>query len=115
MTDAVRIADILERLERNEEIVRAGRESFLRSWLLQEAAIRNLEVIGEAAKRVSSPTQKRFPRVPWSGLARFRDFAIHQYERIEPARVWDIIADELPPLRRALRANPPERRRNQGR
>lgn len=103
MTDEARIADILERLERNEEIVEGGRSEFLASWVLQEAAIRNLEVIGEAAKQITPRTRERYPGVPWKGLAAFRDFAIHQYPKLEPERVWTIVSVELPPLRRLLR------------
>ena len=103
MTDEARIADILERLERNEEIVERGKSEFLASWVLQEASIRNLEVIGEAAKQVTPRTRERFPGVPWKGLAAFRDFAIHQYPKLEPDRVWTIVSVELPPLRHLLR------------
>ncbi len=103
MSDEARLADILERLERNEEVVRHGKSEFLASWVLQEATIRNLEVIGEAAKQISSRTRGRYPDVPWKGLAAFRDFAIHQYPKLEPERVWTIASEELPPLRKRLR------------
>jgi hypothetical protein len=56
------LADIVQALERVEEIGRRGREAFLADWLLQDAAIRNFEIVGEAAKRVSPALQARTRR-----------------------------------------------------
>ena len=59
----------MERLERIESFIQAGREEFLRSRLIQDVVIRNLEVIGEAAKRVSKRSRERYPAVPWKRIA----------------------------------------------
>jgi uncharacterized protein with HEPN domain len=62
-----------------------------------------LEIIGEAASRVSSETQERYPGVPWSAMVAMRNRLIHAYFHIDLDRVWDTIADDLPMLMHELR------------
>ncbi|GAB4499824.1 MAG: DUF86 domain-containing protein [Anaerolineales bacterium] len=64
----------------------------------QDAVIRNLEIIGEAAKGVSEQLQKRHPEVPWRRMAATRDRLIHGYFGVNLEIVWDIIVQELPRL-----------------
>jgi len=82
------LADILQALERVEEIGKRGRQAFLADWLLQDAAIRNFEIVGEAVKRVSEELKAAHPEIPWADLAGFRDVLIHQYFRVDLAIVW---------------------------
>jgi uncharacterized protein with HEPN domain len=93
------LADIVQALERVEEIGRRGREAFLGDWLLQDAAIRNFEIVGEAAKRVSPVLQAGHPEIPWSDLAGFRDVLIHQYFRVDLVIVWALVEQRVPALR----------------
>ncbi len=102
MSDAIRLADILERLDRIERATRGGKEEFLASEVIQDAVIRNLEVIGEAAKSITAATRRQSSDVPWKDMARFRDMAIHQYGRILGEEVWAIVAKDLPAIRRVL-------------
>jgi uncharacterized protein with HEPN domain len=102
VTDESRIADVLERVDRILRATVGGREAFRESDLIQDAVIRNLEVIGEAAKNVGPATRRRFPNVPWREMARFRDLAIHHYGRILSDEVWEIVAKDLIEIRRAL-------------
>jgi uncharacterized protein with HEPN domain len=96
------MAQILERIDRILTFTEDGREAFFESQLLQDAAIRNLEVIGEAAKRVPDDYRNSYPTIPWRGLASLRDVLIHQYEGVSLDEVWRIVRDELPPLRQAI-------------
>lgn len=64
----------------------------------QDAVIRNLEIIGEAAKGVSEQLQKRHPEVPWRRMAATRDRLVHGYFGVNLEIVWDIIVQELPRL-----------------
>lgn len=96
------MAQILERIDRILTFTEDGREAFFESQLLQDAAIRNLEVIGEAAKRVPDDYRNSYPTIPWQGLASLRDVLIHQYEGVSLDEVWRIVRDELPPLRQAI-------------
>jgi uncharacterized protein with HEPN domain len=102
MTDVERIADILQRIYRIERATAGGRAAYFESEVVQDAVIRNLEVIGEAAKNVGSATRKRFPRVDWKGMGRFRDLAIHHDGHVLAEEVWRVVEDDLPRLKREL-------------
>jgi len=110
VTDDARLADIVERIERILRATRGGAEEFQASEMIQDAVIRNLEVIGEAAKAITPRTRGRLPEVPWRDMARFRDLAIHQNGRILADEVWAIVIRDLPRIRRAISRTPPARR-----
>jgi uncharacterized protein with HEPN domain len=63
-----------------------------------DAVMRNLEIIGEAAKRVDEHVKARHPEVEWRNLAGFRDVAIHAYPTIDEEIVWDIVSKKVPQL-----------------
>jgi uncharacterized protein with HEPN domain len=102
VTDAARIADILERIDRIERATEGGETAFRESEIIQDAVIRNLEVVGEATKHISATTRQRYPKIPWREMARFRDLAIHPYGRVLVDEVWEIVVRDLRPIRRAL-------------
>jgi len=74
----------------------------MNSRLIQDAVIRNFEVIGEAIKRLKPETIQRYPQIPWSEIAGFRDFLIHHYEQVEPNKVWQYVEEDVPPLKLAI-------------
>lgn len=102
MTDDSRLADILERIDRIMRATSGGRAALLESEVIQDAVIRNLEVIGEAAKTVGPTTRKSLAQVPWRAMARFRDLAIHHYGQVLAEEVWEIVLKDLPRIRRAI-------------
>lgn len=69
----VYLAQILECAERVIKYVAGGKEAFLTEQLIQDAVIRNFEIIGEAAKRVPEEYRQLHPEIPWRGLAAFRN------------------------------------------
>jgi len=90
---------IRECIERIESFTREGRETFMNSRLIQDAVIRNFEIIGEAIKRLSGEIRQSHPEIPWRRIAGFRDFLIHDYISVEPNEVWNIIEQDLPILK----------------
>ena len=62
--------------------------------------MRNLEIMGEAAKQVSSATREQFLDVPWRRIAGLRDVLIHDYMGVDIDEVWNVIVNHLPDLRR---------------
>ena len=100
----VYLAQILERIGRVEEFTKEGKKSFLRDILIQDAVIRNFEVIGEASKRLPAEFRNQYPDIPWRSIAAFRDVLIHVYDRVDLQEVWRIIKEELPPLKKAISA-----------
>ncbi len=73
-------------------------EEFERSELHQNAVIRSLEIIGEAARLVSRQTRNAHPEIPWSQMIGMRNRLIHEYFRVDLATVWETIQKDLPAL-----------------
>lgn len=67
--------------------------------MIQDAVIRNFEVIGEATKRLSTELRAAYPNVPWQQIAGFRDVLIHDYLKVNLNRVWGVIELNLPELK----------------
>ena len=68
-----------------------------------DAVVRNLEIIGEAAKKVPEEIRRRCPDVEWKRIAGLRDILIHEYFGIDVNIVWDIVRNRLSPLERQIR------------
>ena len=98
----VYLAHILERIDRILRYTQQGRDVFLADSLIQDAVVRNLEVIGEAAKRIPDDYRQLHPTIPWRSLAALRDVLIHQYEGVSLPEVWEVVEKHLPPVREVL-------------
>ena len=75
-----------------------SRESFLRDTKLQDSVIRRIEIIGEAARRISPETREALPGIPWSEMVGMRNLMIHDYDDVDLEIVWDTILQDLPRL-----------------
>jgi uncharacterized protein with HEPN domain len=62
------------------------------------ALVKLIEIIGEAASRLSEPTRQRYADVPLPSIIAMRNRLVHGYFEIDLDRVWDTVADDLPPL-----------------
>jgi len=100
----VYLAHILERIDRILRYTADGRDAFLANSLIQDGVIRNLEVIGEAAKRIPQEFRQANPSIPWRSLTALRDVLIHQYEGVSLPEVWSVVGDHLPTLRSSIAA-----------
>ena len=72
---------------------------FEANTLVQDAVIRNLEIMGEAARQIPTDLAKRYPDVPWKRIIGFRNIAIHAYFDVDLGIVWRISTEDLPRLR----------------
>lgn len=102
-SDRERLHDMLEAAARLADAVELGRDRFDRDLLVQDAMLRRIEVLGEAAGRVSAELRERHPEVPWQQIVAMRNRAIHGYFDIDLERVWTVATVELPPLIAQLR------------
>jgi uncharacterized protein with HEPN domain len=94
------INDILEAINRIESYTSdLTIEKFSKSQLYQDAALRNLGIIGEAVKRLPDTLIKKYPEVEWKKIAGLRDILIHSYFGIDIEIVWDVIQNKLPDLK----------------
>ncbi len=94
--------DIVQAIDRILEYTAEGRDAFFADSRTQDAVIRNLEVIGEAIRGVSSATRAQHPAVPWKQIAGTRDRVIHGYFTVDLEIVWEIVEKELAELRRLV-------------
>jgi uncharacterized protein with HEPN domain len=83
---------------------RKRRAGFLRDPLLQDAVIRNIEIVGEAAGRVSPEFAARHPAIPWREIVGMRHRLIHGYLKVNLDTVWEAVERDLPALERDLAA-----------
>jgi uncharacterized protein with HEPN domain len=92
--------DILEAIRKIERYM-AGLsfESFVQNDLVVDAVVRNLEIIGEAAKNVSPEMRARYSDIEWKKIAGFRDIVIHAYFDVDLTIVWTITTERLPDLK----------------
>lgn len=78
------------------------REDFSNDLQCQDAVIRRLEIIGEAARRISEETQNAFPDLPWNEIIGMRNVMIHEYDDVDLAIVWETVKNDLPPFIESL-------------
>lgn len=69
---------------------------------LRDVLARRLEVLGEAANRVSKELKNRHPEVPWLDIVGMRNRLIHAYDQVDLEHMWDTVTTDLPPLITAL-------------
>lgn len=107
MSRSVRLF-VQDMLECARKVVRythgMSREAFFADELVYDAVLRNLEILGEAAKRVPASVRSRYPQVDWRGIAGLRDILAHAYFALDEDTLWDIIANKVPPLIAELEA-----------
>jgi uncharacterized protein with HEPN domain len=98
-SDRERFIDILESIEKIERYIPRGRQGFETDELLQVWVVRHLQIIGEAASRVSAETQDRFPQIPWGKMIGMRHVLVHGYFEIDLDIVWSVLENDLVPLK----------------
>ncbi|AXF57126.1 DUF86 domain-containing protein [Salicibibacter kimchii] len=100
--DKLYLTHILECITNIESYLPKGEEDFFRSKLIQDAVIRNLEIIGEATKRVSKDVREQHSHVPWRKMAGIRDVLIHEYFGVDNEIVWNLVENEIPSLKEKI-------------
>lgn len=100
--DLTYVQQILEAIEKIDMYTKDGKMIFLANVMVQDAVIRNIEIIGEISKRVSPDFKSYHNEVPWRQMAGIRDVLIHDYDSIDVDIVWNVVADELPRIKAIL-------------
>ena len=81
-----------------------NQQQFLADELTVDAVLRNLELLGEAAKQIPDDVRLRHPTVPWRRIAGLRDILAHAYFGLEEDTIWQIITSSIPALAEQLSA-----------
>lgn len=79
-------------------------QEFEKSDIIQDAVIRNLEVVGDATKNVFNDMVLSSPAIPWKEMAGLRDKLIHDYMGIELRIIWKTIQEDIPELESLLKS-----------
>lgn len=102
--DDVYINHILEAAsEINDFINGLDRNSFINNKMARAATIRQIQIIGEAAKKISDVTKSKYPNVPWKDIAGMRDKVVHDYFGVDYEAVWQTATVDIPALVKVLK------------
>lgn len=96
------IEHMLDCIEHIEVFTQGGKTSFLESRLIQDAVVRNLQVMAESSQRLSQDAKAAQSRIDWPAISGFRNILVHDYFGIDLEAVWLVIEDELPVLKDSL-------------
>ncbi|MBI5480047.1 MAG: DUF86 domain-containing protein [Deltaproteobacteria bacterium] len=100
--DRQRLLDVLEAIERIERYTAQGREALERDELVQTWVVHHLQIIGEAAGKLTPELRAAHPEVPWAQIVGTRNVLVHHYFGIDVELVWSTVERDLPALKQAV-------------
>lgn len=97
--DHISLADMLIYAVKAVEMMgETGQDELEQNEMMQLAMRKLLEIVGEAANRVSEPSQKQHAEIPWAQIIGMRNRLVHGYDVVDLDILWEIFQEDLPPL-----------------
>lgn len=97
--DTIRLRHMLEHAREAVDMIQGKQRADLdRERMLELALTRLVEIVGEAASRITRQTCQHYPSIPWPQVVGMRNRLVHGYETVDLDVLWDTVTDDLPPL-----------------
>jgi len=101
-SDAYLLEHILISMGRIEEYPESGQKAFLESQMVQDAVLRNLQVLAESTQLLSDSVKQRYSGIPWCEISGFRNVIAHRYLSLDLNIFWNVIEKDLPDLKNSI-------------
>ncbi|MCB9771302.1 MAG: DUF86 domain-containing protein [Candidatus Omnitrophica bacterium] len=102
-SEALYIKDIADAIAHIEQYTKGiSFTKFSKTPMIIDAVVRNFEIIGEAAKNLSSKTKASVPEIPWEDITGMRNKIIHEYFGVDLEIIWKTIRESLPVFKKAI-------------
>ena len=103
-SDRERLLDISEAIENIERYETKGHETFLQDELIQTWVIHHIQIIGEAAARLTPALRERYQDIPWADIISMRNVLVHHYFGLDLEEIWDTITTDILNLKARIEA-----------
>lgn len=100
--DRGRLQDILDAIKRIERYAKRGQRVFEEDELVHTWMIHHIQIVGEAASKLTPTFRKAHPKVPWPQIIKMRHVLVHDYLGIDLAEVWAVVERDLPALKKQV-------------
>ena len=101
-TDSVYLRHILDAISKIETYIAVGRDRFMAESQWHDAVIRQLEIIGEATKKLTPELRSAHSGIPWRRIGGMRDVLIHDYIAVDLNAVWEVTQKDLRELKKTV-------------
>jgi uncharacterized protein with HEPN domain len=96
----IHISECIGRIE--SYVGEMKKDEFMESSLVQDAVVRNLQVMAESTQRLSDTAKGKKPQVDWYKIAGFRNILVHDYLGVDIERIWNILQNDIPILKKVI-------------
>ena len=103
--DQMRLQHILDAIERIESYTKSGAETFFTNSMVQDAVVRNIQIIGEASRALSAGFKEAHPDIPWREIAASRNMLVHEYFRVDLEIIWTDVRESLTRVKVAIQTH----------
>ena len=93
------LKDILEAIEQIEKYAVKGEDEYLQNELIQKWMVYHLQIIGEAANKISNEVQNKFFSISWPQIIGLRNIIVHEYFGIDVEEIWNTVMIDIPNLK----------------